>query len=194
LRDTTVDVMSNTRRRLLVGASGAAAVAGLPAYLTALHSELDAQLTFVMTRSARQFLPEDTVALHAERVVTGEDPARWPTDNQAALALSHDAVLVLPSTANMLAAAATGAAPNLLGGVILAVAGPVVFFPVMSPTMWAKPPIRRNIEQLRRDGYHVVEPVWADRYDFATRTSVKSPALPPPPAVVVAVREVLAGA
>jgi phosphopantothenoylcysteine decarboxylase len=189
-----VNVMSNSRKRLLVGASGAAAVAGLPAYLTALHCELDAQLTVVMTRSARQFLPEHTVGLHAERVVTGDDQARWPTDNQAALALSHDVVLVLPSTANMLAAAATGAAPNLLGGVILAAPGPVLFFPVMSPTMWAKPPITRNIDQLRHDGHHVVEPVWADRYDFATRTSVKSPALPPPPTVVAAVREVLAGA
>jgi phosphopantothenoylcysteine decarboxylase len=186
-----MDVMPNTRKRLLVGASGSAFVTALPAYLTALHSELDAELTVVMTHSARQFLPEQTVGLHAERVVTGDDPALWPTDNQAALALSHDAVLVLPATANVLAAAATGAAPNLLGGVILAAAGPVIFFPVMSSTMWAKPPIARNIEQLRRDGYHVVEPVWADRYEIATRTTVKGPALPPPPAIVAAVREVL---
>ena len=31
--------MSNTRKRLLVGACGAASVTALPAYLTALHSE-----------------------------------------------------------------------------------------------------------------------------------------------------------
>ncbi|MGC5309799.1 flavoprotein [Micromonospora zamorensis] len=100
--------MSNTKKRLLIGASGSASVA-LPAYLTALHSELDATLTVVMTHSARQFLPEQVVALNAERVVTGDDPREWPTDNRAALALSHDALLVLPTTANMLAVAASGA-------------------------------------------------------------------------------------
>jgi phosphopantothenoylcysteine synthetase/decarboxylase len=169
-------------------------VTTLPAYLAALHSELASTLTVVMTRSAQQFLPAQTVGLLANRVVTGDDPARWPTDNQNALAASHDIVIVLPSTANMLASAATGAAPNLLSGVILAATCPVIFFPVMSATMWAKPPIARNIAQLRADGYHVVEPVWADRYDTHSGTSMKNPALPPPAAVVSAARELLGDA
>lgn len=184
--------MTNNRKRLLVGASGSASIIGLPAYLGALHRELDVTLTVVMTHTARQFLPEQTVALHAERVVTGDSLLDWPTDNQAALALTHDAVIVLPTTANMLAAAATGAAPNLLGAIILAAPGPVTFFPMMGPTMWTKPAVARNIQQLRRDGHHVIEPVEAERYDFMTRTTVKGPSLPPPPAVVAAVREVLA--
>jgi phosphopantothenoylcysteine synthetase/decarboxylase len=179
------------RKRLLVGASGSIAVTALPAYLTALHSELASELTVVMTRSARQFLPSATVAMVADRVVTGDDPADWPADNQGALADGHDVVAVLPSTANMLAAAAGGAAPNLLAGVILAAACPVVFFPVMNATMWGKAAVQRNISQLRADGCSVVEPVWADRYDVHSRTTVKNPTLPPPPVVVAALREVL---
>jgi phosphopantothenoylcysteine synthetase/decarboxylase len=120
--------------------------------------------------SARQFLPEHTVALHAERVVTGDDPARWPTDNQAALALSHDAVLVLPSTANMLAAAASGAAPNLLGGIILAAPGPVVFFPVASPTMWAKPAIGTS------SSCAATATTWSSRFGRTATTSPPAPA------------------
>ncbi|SNY42444.1 flavoprotein [Paractinoplanes atraurantiacus] len=61
--------------KLLVGASGSASVAGLPAYVNALRLDLDATVTVVMTRSARLFLPEQTVALHADRVVTAQGPS-----------------------------------------------------------------------------------------------------------------------
>ncbi|XVU21734.1 flavoprotein [Actinoplanes sp. CA-054009] len=167
--------------KLLVGASGSIAVTGLPAYLNALRADLGASITVVMTHSARLFLPAQTVALHADRVVTGDDPAQWPTDNQAALAASHDAVLILPATANMLSAAANGAAPNLLGGVILAATVPVVFFPMMGPTMITKPAVGRNIERLRQDGYRVVDPV----------AGPMGPALPSPAEVVAATKEAL---
>ncbi|MFK3980298.1 flavoprotein [Micromonospora sp. NPDC050397] len=186
-------VVASPRARLLVGASGSMSVTMLPPYLTALHAELAETMTVVMTHSARRFLPAHTVGLLADRVVTGDDPADWPTDNQASLAAGHDIVIVLPATANMLAAAATGAAPNLLAGVILAATCPVVFFPVMSASMWAKPSVARNIEQLRADGHHVVDPAWAERYDVASRSVAENPTLPPPPAVVAAVRELLAG-
>jgi phosphopantothenoylcysteine synthetase/decarboxylase len=182
------------KKRLLVGASGSMSVTTLPPYLAALHQELVSTLTVVMTRSAQRFLPAETVGLLANRVVTGDDPAHWPTDNQNALAATHDIVIVLPTTANMLAAAATGAAPNLLAGVILAAACPVVFFPVMSASMWAKPAVARNIDQLRADGYHVVEPDWAKRYDVHSGTSVDNPALPSPAAVVGTVRSLLVDA
>ncbi len=167
--------------KLLVGASGSASVAGLPAYLTTLRQDLGATVTVVMTHTARLFLPEHTVALHADRVVTGDDPARWPTDNQAALAASHDAVVILPATANMIAAVANGAAPNLLSAVVLAATTPVVLFPMMSPAMLAKPAVHRNLGRLRADGYHVFEPIRPDGI----------PALPPPAEVAGAIKEVL---
>ncbi|XVV08925.1 flavoprotein [Actinoplanes sp. CA-131856] len=167
--------------KLLVGASGSISVTGLPAYLNALRADLGATITVVMTHSARLFLPAPVVALHADRVVTGDDPARWPADNQAALAASHDAVLILPATANMLSVAASGAAPNLLGGVILAATVPVVFFPMMSPPMLAKPAVARNIQRLRQDGYRVVDPI----------SGPMGPALPSPAEVVAATKEAL---
>jgi phosphopantothenoylcysteine synthetase/decarboxylase len=184
----------NTKKRLLVGAAGSVSVTTLPPYLTALHSELASTLTVVMTHSAQRFLPAQTVGLLADRVVAGDDPAKWPADNQMALAASHDILIVLPTTANMLAVAATGAAPNLLAGVILAATCPVVFFPVMSAGMWAKPPIARNIDQLRADGYHVVEPDWAPRYDVHSRRTIDNPTLPAPSAVVETVRKLLVDA
>src|SRR3954451_24541371 len=67
------------KKRLLVGAAGSMSVTTLPPYLAALHQELASTLTVVMTRSAQRFLPAETVGLLANRVVTGDDPAHWPT-------------------------------------------------------------------------------------------------------------------
>lgn len=44
--------------------------------------------------------------------MAGESPSDWPTDKPSRLAADHDLMLVLPATANILSAAATGAAPN----------------------------------------------------------------------------------
>nr|WP_284699716.1 flavoprotein [Actinoplanes solisilvae] len=97
----------------------------------------------------------------------------------------------MPATANLLAAAATGAVPNLLAGVLLAATVPVVLFPMMSPTMLAKPAVARNLDQLRQDGCHVVEPIWEEQYNPATRAMVKAPSLPSPATVVSTIKEIL---
>jgi phosphopantothenoylcysteine synthetase/decarboxylase len=166
--------------RVLIGATGSIAVTALPAYLAELRGQLGGTYTVLMTHTAATFLPPTTVAIHAERVVSGESPDDWPTDKPSRLAADHDIVVVLPATANMLAAAASGAAPNRLTTVILSTRSPVVFFPSMGAAMWDKPAVRRNIEQLRADGHHVPEPVWHDSYDVGSRTVSNHPTMPPP--------------
>ncbi len=98
---------------------------------------------------------------------------------------------VLPATANILSAAAHGAAPNMLTTTIAAAEFPVVFFPVMTGEMWSKPAVRRNTEQLRADGYHVVDPETGQRYDVGLGDFVASPVPPAPPRFVAAVRRFL---
>lgn len=177
--------------RFLVGATGSIAVSTLPTYLAALREALGGTYTVLMTHTATTFIPPHTVRLAAERVISGESPSDWPTDKPSRLAADHDIVLVLPATANILSAAASGAAPNRLATVILAVDRPVVFFPHMGTAMWDKPAVRRNVAQIRADGNHVVEPVWHDSYDVVTRTTAGHPALPAPPQVIKAVEEIL---
>ncbi len=72
--------------RLLIGASGSAAVAMLPAYINALRATFTGTVTVLMTHTAATFLPPHTVALFADRVVTGAEPGDWPRENHAALA------------------------------------------------------------------------------------------------------------
>ncbi|MFI5712017.1 flavoprotein [Kribbella sp. NPDC051620] len=177
--------------RILIGASGSAAVMMLPLYLGALRAHLGGTYTVLMTHTAATFLPPDSVRLLAERVVSGEAPADWPADNHARLAAEHDILAVLPATANILSLAAAGAAPNRLAATILAAEFPIVHFPSMNSAMWAKPAVARNIAQLRADGQHVIDPVRTDRYDVGAARTLNDPGLPPPPAVAQKVAELL---
>lgn len=172
--------------RVLIGASGSAAVALLPTYLSALRGIFDGTVTVLMTRTATTFLPASTVALFADKVVTGNDPLTWAHDNHSSLTADTDVFVVLPAAANVLSAAAAGAAPNLLTAAILAAPSPALFFPVMSAEMWAQPSVRRNVEQLRTDGHEVIDPAVGTRYDVAVAvaTMVESPLPPTPPQFV----------
>ncbi|MFI5615471.1 flavoprotein [Amycolatopsis sp. NPDC051903] len=184
--------MENTfEGRLLVGATGSAAVAALPAYLGALRSALRGPITVLMTPTAAKFLPAHTAGLFADRVVTGTDASTWPRENHTTLAAGHDLTVVLPASAHTLSAVATGAAPNLLATTVLAATHPVAFFPVMTGEMWAKPAVQRNVTQLREDGYRVEDPASGPRYDVAAGAFVESPQPPPPPRFVEIVRELL---
>ncbi|MER6165490.1 flavoprotein [Streptomyces violaceorubidus] len=184
----TSETPSTFDGRLLIGATGSAAVALLPAYINALRATFTGTITVVMTHTAGVFLPPHTVSLFADRVVTGARDA-WQQENPGTLAADHDLMAILPSSAHTLSAVATGAAPNMLTATVAAAEVPVVFFPVMTGAMWAKPAVRRNVDQLRLDGHHVIDPQVGQRYDVALGGFVESPVPPAPPAVVEVVRE-----
>jgi phosphopantothenoylcysteine decarboxylase len=170
--------------RLLIGASGSAAVAMLPMYISALRGGFTGSVSVLMTHTAKEFLPAHTAALFADRVITGEPASTWPENNHAALAAEHDMLAVFPATANVLSEVAAGAAPNMLCATVLAAEFPVVFFPVMTAEMWKKPAVQRNVDRLRGDGYHVIDPPWGSRYDVQAGKPVEGP-MPPPPAAFV---------
>jgi phosphopantothenoylcysteine decarboxylase/phosphopantothenate--cysteine ligase len=69
-----------------------------------------------------------------------------------------DLVLVAPTTADLLARAATGRADDLLTNVLLTARGPVVYAPAMHTEMWQHPATRANVEVLRERGAVVVDP------------------------------------
>lgn len=77
----------------------------------------------------------------------------------------------------------------MLATTIAAAEFPVVFFPVMGGGMWRKPAVRRNVDQMRQDGYHVVDPQWGQRYDVARGEFIDSPMPPALPRFVEMIRE-----
>jgi phosphopantothenoylcysteine decarboxylase/phosphopantothenate--cysteine ligase len=70
-----------------------------------------------------------------------------------------DLLLIVPATANSIAKFANGVADDFLSSTYLACTAPVLIAPAMNTTMWEQPATQRNIEQLKSDGVHFVEPV-----------------------------------
>lgn len=67
-------------------------------------------------------------------------------------------ILVMPASANTVHRLAVGSCSDLLSLVVAATKAPVVIAPTMNPSMFNCPAIKRNINQLRMDGYYVMEP------------------------------------
>nr|WP_013933304.1 flavoprotein [Pseudoalteromonas sp. SANK 73390]CBK62752.1 holG [Pseudoalteromonas sp. SANK 73390] len=179
----------NKKTRILIGVSGSVDIVLLPRYLQAIKAGIDCTITVLMTKSAETFIPATTIALFADRVISGEQPEDWPTDKPSRIVADHDIVAVMPATANTLASAATGGAPNRLTTIILAVNYPVLFFPVMGASMWDKPAVRRNVQQLKDDGYQVIEPVWHENFDVSLGRMVGHPSFPSTEDVVTMLRD-----
>ncbi len=66
--------------------------------------------------------------------------------------------LIAPATANIISKIANGIADDLLTTTVLACRSPIVIAPAMNVNMWEKKIIQRNIENLKRDGFFVIEP------------------------------------
>jgi len=75
------------------------------------------------------------------------------------LARHADLVLVAPASADLLARLRAGLADDLLTATVLAARCPVVVAPAMHTAMWTNPATRDNVDQLRRRGITVIEPV-----------------------------------
>jgi phosphopantothenoylcysteine decarboxylase len=143
---------------LIIGVSG-----GIAAYKTAvLVSSLVQEghgVTVVMTRSARKFIGAATFrALTGRPVVSQPFDAHYPLGAHIELADKADLLCIAPASADLLGKAACGLADDLLSTLLLSFTGPIVFAPAMNSAMWEKRPVQRNIETLRADGHHFIDP------------------------------------
>jgi phosphopantothenoylcysteine decarboxylase len=143
-------------RELAIGVTG-----GIAAYKTAaLVSRLvqaGAGVSVVMTESATRLVGPKTFEALTGRPV-GTDiwgPGAHP---HIELADRAELLCVAPATANLLAKAACGLADDLLSTLLLSFHGPILLAPAMNSHMWAKPAVQRNVEQLRADGFRLIDP------------------------------------
>jgi phosphopantothenoylcysteine decarboxylase/phosphopantothenate--cysteine ligase len=149
-------------RRILVGITG-----GIAAYKTAtLVSRLaqaGAEVTVAMTEAATHFVaPLTFQALSARPVYTSAWEHIESHDPQhIALARDVDAAIVAPASMDCLSRLATGRADDVVSLILAAVdreRTPVLLAPSMNAVMWAQPATRRNVQQLRADGYLFIGP------------------------------------
>jgi phosphopantothenoylcysteine decarboxylase/phosphopantothenate--cysteine ligase len=144
-----------------------------------------------MTKRACEFLQPLTFrALSGSHVVVDDyapdnpDPIAHITFSQTA-----DLLIVAPATANIIAKFANGVADDFLSSTYLACSAPVLVAPAMNTTMWEHPATQRNLERLRADGVHIMEP---DAGEMACGT-IGPGRLSEPERIVAAALEILKG-
>jgi phosphopantothenoylcysteine decarboxylase len=146
-------------REILLGVGG-----GISAYKSAdLASKLvqgGASVSVVLTRSAQRFIGRTTFEALTGRAVHTSlfSPKEHYQGEHIGLARRCEIVIVAPATADLIARLAHGLADDLLTTLLLVTTAPVLLAPAMNSEMWSKPAVKRNIAQLREDGYHFVEP------------------------------------
>jgi phosphopantothenoylcysteine decarboxylase/phosphopantothenate--cysteine ligase len=144
-----------------------------------------------MTPRACEFVQPLTFrALSGSHVVVDDyapdnpDPIAHITFSQTA-----DLLIVAPATANIIAKFANGIADDFLTSTYLACSSPVLIAPAMNTTMWEHPATQRNLQQLRADGVHIMEP---DAGEMACGT-IGPGRLSEPERIVAAALEILRG-
>src|SRR6266849_2327253 len=146
-------------RKVALGVSGGIAAYKAAEVLRGLQ-RAGCLVRVAMTKRACEFIQPLTFrALSGSHVIVDD----YATDNPDPIAhitfsQSVDLLVVAPATANLIAKFANGIADDFLSSTYLASTAPVLLAPAMNTTMWQHPATRRNVQQLRADGVHILEP------------------------------------
>ncbi len=149
-----------TKFRIGLGVSG-----GIAAYkaveVLRLLQKAGCDVQVAMTRHATEFVRPLTFRALTDRhvIVDDYDPANPDPIAHINFSQNIDLLLIVPATANIIAKFANGVADDFLSSTYLATTAPVMIAPAMNTTMWEQPATRRNVNRLRKDGVHFVEPI-----------------------------------
>jgi phosphopantothenoylcysteine synthetase/decarboxylase len=163
--------------KLLIGTSGSLGILSIPSYLVGLCSQFP-NLKIIMTHSATQFIPKETLGLFADGVYLNEFPISNENMGHIELARWAELFIVLPTSANLLSQVAQGAANSLLASTILAYKKKVLFFPNMNSGMWSNKAVQRNVRQIQEDGHKVIPPIEKQAYESASKKIEVHPVMP----------------
>lgn len=113
-----------------------------------------------MTQRACEFIQPLTFRALSGYHVIVDDYAPDNPDPIAHITFSQsvELLLVAPATANIIAKFANGIADDFITSTYLASTSPVLIAPAMNSSMWHHPATQRNLEKLRADGVHIVDP------------------------------------
>jgi phosphopantothenoylcysteine decarboxylase/phosphopantothenate--cysteine ligase len=156
--DTTA-TPTRAQRRVALGVSGGIAAYKAAEILRGLQ-RAGCHVRVAMTEHAtRMIAPLTFRALSGEHVVV-DDYAPDNPDPIAHITFSQtvELLLIAPATANIIAKFANGVADDFLTSTYLASTAPVLVAPAMNTTMWRHPATVRNLQRLRDDGVHIIEP------------------------------------
>ncbi len=144
---------------VVLGVTGSIA-AYRAADLASLLTKAGVEVDVVMTRDALKFITPLTLQTVSHRPVytPDEDLTRDGFPSHIALADRASLVLVAPATANLIAQASLGLAPDLLSSLLLATRAPLWMAPAMNGNMWLHPATQQHVEVLRTRGIEFLGP------------------------------------
>src|SRR5437588_4369917 len=148
-----------SKRRVAIGVTGGIAAYKAIEVLRGLQ-RAGCDVRVAMTRHACEFIQPLTFRALSGSYVIVDDYAPHNPDPIAHITFSQtiDLFVIAPATANTLGKLANGVADYFLTSTYLACTSPVLVAPAMNTTMWQHPATRRNLEKLRSDGVHIIEP------------------------------------
>jgi phosphopantothenoylcysteine decarboxylase/phosphopantothenate--cysteine ligase len=146
-------------RRVALGVTGGIAAYKAIEVLRGLQ-RAGCEVRVTMTKHACEFIQPLTFRALSGSYVLVDDYAADNPDPIAHITFSQtiDLFIIAPATANTLAKLANGVADDFLSSTYLACTGPVLVAPAMNTVMWQHPATRRNLQKLREDGVHLVDP------------------------------------
>ncbi len=146
-------------RRVALGITGGIAAYKAIEVLRGLQ-RAGCEVRVTMTKHACEFIQPLTFRALSGSYVVVDDYAADNPDPIAHITFSQtvDLFIIAPATANTLAKLANGVADDFLSSTYLACTAPVLIAPAMNTVMWEHPATQRNLQRLRDDGVHLIDP------------------------------------
>ena len=144
-------------KNILIGITG-----GIAAYkiceLIRLYKKARANVQVVLTPNALNFVTKLTLQTlsNNEVYVDNFEIDEYKPEH---IALSEaDIFVIAPASANTISKLANGICDNLLLSTACAFNKPFLIAPAMNTNMWENPFIQENLQKLKQNGYHILEP------------------------------------
>jgi len=173
-------------RTVVLGVAGGIAAYKACEVLRGL-TEAGCDVTVVPTASALKFVGEATWAALSGKPVATTVWRGVHAVPHVRLGKGADLVLVVPTTADLLARATHGLADDLLTNTLLTATCPIIMAPAMHTEMWQHPATQANVQTLRDRGVIVLDPA----VGRLTGEDSGAGRLPDPTAIVAAALDVL---
>ncbi len=149
---------ANSTKTIILGISASIAAYRAADIASAL-TQLGHKVHCVLTPEATKFVsPLVLATLSRNPVLTHLSDEEPGIPGHIALADAADLVLLAPATANLIAQAALGLAPDALTSLLLATRAPLVIAPAMNSHMWDHPTTQAHISTLQSRGAKILGP------------------------------------
>ena len=145
-------------KTVLLGITG-----GIAAYkmceLIRMYKKNGLNVKVITTPNALNFVTELTLAtLSDNEVYTDNFDIKEYKPEHISLADEGDILVIAPASANTISKISDGICDNLLTSITCAFNKPIVIAPAMNTNMWNNKFVQENINKLRNNNFHILEP------------------------------------